>query len=377
MKTRAAVLVEMGRKRPYAESRPLELVELDLEAPGPGEVLVRVEAAGLCHSDLSAIDGNRPRPVPMVLGHEGAGVVEAVGTGIGPDDLAPGDHVVMVFVPGCGACVPCMEGRPALCTAAAKANVAGTLITGARRLSWNGKPVNHLVGVSCFAERCVVSRRSLVKVHKRLPLDKAALFGCAVITGVGAALNTGGLKAGQKLAVVGMGGVGLNALLGGLAAGASQVVALDLDPRKLELARQLGATAAFDARATDVVEQVKAATGGGVDVAVETAGAAPAVELAYAVTARGGTTVTAGLAHPDRKVSVQQVSLVGEERTLKGSYMGSCVPARDIPRYIALNEAGRLPVERVLSDYIRLDDINAGFDRLADGAAIRQVIRFG
>ncbi|MBM3558457.1 MAG: zinc-binding dehydrogenase, partial [Alphaproteobacteria bacterium] len=362
MKTRAAVLVEMGRKRPYAESRPLEVVELDLEAPGPGEVLVRVEAAGLCHSDLSAIDGNRPRPVPMVLGHEGAGVVEAVGTGVAPDDLAVDDHVVMVFVPGCGACVPCMEGRPALCTAAAKANVAGTLITGARRLSWNGKPVNHLVGVSCFAERCVVSRRSLVKVDRRLPLDKAALFGCAVITGVGAALNTGGLKAGQKLAVVGMGGVGLNALLGGLAAGASQVVALDLDPRKLELARQLGATAAFDARAADVVEQVRAATGGGVDVAVETAGAAPAVELAYAVTGRGGTTVTAGLAHPDRKVSVQQVSLVGEERTLKGSYMGSCVPARDIPRYIALNEAGRLPVERVLSDYIRLDDINAGFD---------------
>lgn len=377
MKTRAAVLVEMGRKRPYAESRPLEVVELDLEAPGPGEVLVRVEAAGLCHSDLSAIDGNRPRPVPMVLGHEGAGVVEAVGQGIAPDDLAPGDHVVMIFVPGCGACVPCLEARPALCTAAAKAGVAGTLITGARRLSWNGKPVNHLLGVSCFAERCVTSRRSLVKVDRRVPLDKAALFGCAVMTGVGAALNTGALKAGQKLGIVGMGGVGLNALLGGLAGGAVQVVAIDLDPRKLELARQLGATSAFDARAADVVEQVRAATGGGVDVAVETAGAAPAVELAYAITARGGTTVTAGLAHPEKKVAVQQISLVAEERTLKGSYMGSCVPIRDIPRYIALNEAGKLPVERVLSDHIRLDDINEGFDRLADGAAVRQVIRFG
>ncbi|MSO80647.1 MAG: alcohol dehydrogenase [Alphaproteobacteria bacterium] len=321
MKTRAAVLVEMDRQRPYAESRPLEVVELDIEAPGPSEVMVRVEAAGLCHSDLLASDGNRPRPVPMLLGHEGAGVAEAVGTGVAPDDLAVGDHVVMVFVPGCGACVPCMEGRLALCTAAAKANVAGTLISGARRLSWIGNPVNHL-------------------------------------------------------GVVGMVGVGLNALLGGLAAGAVQVVALDLDPRKLELARQLGATAAFDACAADVVEQVKAATGGGVDVLVETAGAAPAVELAYAITVRGGTTVTAGLAHPGRKVSVQQVSLVGEERTLKGSYMGSCVPARDIPRYIAMNEAGKLPVERVLSDFIRLDDINHGFDRLADGAAIRQVIRF-
>ncbi|MEI9985985.1 MAG: alcohol dehydrogenase catalytic domain-containing protein [Aliidongia sp.] len=204
MKVRAAVLREMGLPAPYAESRPLSIEELDLAAPGPGEVLVRVKAAGLCHSDLSVIAGVRPRPTPMALGHEAAGIVEECGAGV--DDLAPGDHVVMVFVPSCGHCLPCAEGRPALCEPGAAANGAGTLLSGARRLGQaGGGTVHHHLGVSAFAEYAVVSRRSLVKIDQSLPLDEAALFGCAVLTGVGAVVNTAKVQAGATVAVVGLG----------------------------------------------------------------------------------------------------------------------------------------------------------------------------
>ncbi|MBM3522416.1 MAG: zinc-binding dehydrogenase, partial [Alphaproteobacteria bacterium] len=350
MKTRAAVLDQMARPRPYAQSRPLAIAEVELAPPRRGEVLVRMAAAGLCHSDLSVINGDRPRPTPMALGHEASGVVEQLGEGV--DDLAIGDHVVMVFVPSCGHCDPCAEGRPALCEPAAKANGAGELLGGGRRLSRNGAPLHHHVGVSAFAERAVVSRRSLVKVPKDLPLVEAALFGCAVLTGVGAVINTARVAAGQSVAVIGLGGVGLAALLGAAAAGAARIVAVDLLPAKLELARQLGATDAIDARAADAIEQVKTQTRGGVDHAVETAGSVKALELAYAITRRGGTTVTAGLPHPAHRLQLQAVSLVAEERTLKGSYVGSCVPSRDVPRYIALYRQGRLPVDRLLSETI-------------------------
>src|SRR4051812_29251198 len=226
MKVRAAVLNRMGAPTPYAESKPLSIAEVDLDPPGPGEVLVKIAAAGLCHSDLSVIDGNRPRPMPMVLGHEAAGIVEELGPGV--EDLAVGDHVVMVFVPSCGHCVPCAEGRPALCEPAAKANAAGSLISGARRIRENGKEVNHLLGVAAFAEYAVVSENSCVKIDDKLPFDEAALFGCAVITGVGAVFNTSRVKAGARVAVIGLGGVGLTSLLGAIAVGARQVVAIDL-----------------------------------------------------------------------------------------------------------------------------------------------------
>jgi alcohol dehydrogenase len=372
MKTRAAVLMEMGRPAPYADSRPLEILELDLEGPGEGEVLVEVKAAGLCHSDLSVMNGARPRPTPMALGHEAAGIVREVGPGV--DDLAPGDHAVMIFVPACGHCVPCAEGRPALCEPAAAANTAGTLLSGARRLSHEGRPVAHHMGVAAFSTLTVVSRRSLVKVDPELPLEQAALFGCAVMTGVGAVVNTARVAAGTKVAVIGLGGVGLNSLLGALLVGAEQVVALDIVPGKLELARQLGATDAVDAGAEDAAQQVRDLTGGGVDFAFEMAGSVPALELAYRITRRGGTTVTGGLAHPSKHMSIQQVSLVGEERTLKGSYIGSCVPGRDIPRYIGLFRRDRLPVDRLMSERVAFADLNAAFDRLAAGETVRQVL---
>ncbi|MBM3515727.1 MAG: zinc-binding dehydrogenase [Alphaproteobacteria bacterium] len=374
MRIRAAVLHQMGAPAPYAQSRPLKIEELELDPPGEGEILVQIKAAGLCHSDLSVIEGTRPRPTPMALGHEAAGVVKQLGSGV--KDLAVGDHVVLVFVPSCGHCVPCAEGRPALCEPAAGSNVAGTLISGARRLAMKGAPVNHHLGVSAFADHAVVSRNSVVKVDKSLPFDEAALFGCAVITGVGAVLNTAKVRAGSRVAVIGLGGVGLNSVLGAQVAGARQIVAIDLREDKLKLARQLGATHVFLASDATVIDQVKAATSGGVDFAFEMAGSIPALELAWKITRRGGETITAGLPHPQKTLAIAPVQMVGEERTLKGSYVGSCVPVRDIPAYIDLYRAGKLPVDRLMSDRIKLDDINAAFDRLASGATVRQVVIF-
>lgn len=374
MKIRAAVLEAMGLPTPYAESRPLKILDVELDAPGPGEVLVRVQAAGLCHSDLSVINGDRPRPLPMVIGHESAGEVLECGAGV--TDLAPGDRVVMVFMPSCGACLPCAEGRPALCEPGAASNGAGVLLGGARRLRLNGQPVNHHVGVSCFAEQCVVSRRSCVKVDADLTPAEAALFGCAVLTGVGAVINTAKVGAGSAVAVLGLGGVGFSALLAAAASGARELVAIDLSEAKLALARELGATATVNASSPDAAEQVRSLTKGGVDYAFEMAGAIPALELAWKITRRGGSTVTAGLPHPDKRFALPPVQMVAEERTLRGSYIGSAVPARDIPRYIDMYRRGRLPVDRLMGERLALDDINRGLDRLATGQAMRDVVLF-
>ena len=347
MKIRAAVLDRMGAAAPYAVSKPLAITTVELDPPGPGEVLIRIGAAGLCHSDLSVINGDRPRPMPMALGHEAAGVVEELGDGV--TDLAVGDHVVVVFVPSCGHCAPCAEGRPALCEPGAAANGAGTLLSGARRLHRDGGLVNHHLGCSVFAEYATVSRRSIVKIDPTVPLDEAALFGCAVLTGVGAVVNTAQVRVGSSTAVIGLGGVGLAAVLGAVAAGARQVVAIDLSDDKLATARSIGATHSFNAGSPDVFDAVREATGGGADFVFEFAGAIRALELAYRITRRGGTTVTAGLPPPTATMSLPVVNLVAEERTLKGSYIGTCVPSRDIPRYIDLYRQGRLPVNRLLS----------------------------
>jgi Zn-dependent alcohol dehydrogenase len=362
----------------YATSKPLAIEELELDEPGPGEVLVQIKAAGLCHSDLSVINGNRPRPTPMALGHEAAGIVEEGGpveTEAGGPDLKPGDHVVFVFVPSCGHCEPCSVGRPALCEPGATANAAGTLLSGARRLRRpDGTPVHHHLGVSAFADYATVSGRSLVKVDSDLPFHEATLFGCAVLTGMGAVVNTARVPAGSSVAVIGLGGVGLSSLLGAVAAGARQIVAIDLSDDKLALARELGATTTFDARDPEVVEQVKAASRGGVEYAFELAGSTRALDTALRVTRRGGTTVTAGLPPPTATLPLVPLTLVAEERTLKGSYIGTAVPGRDIPRYIELYRRGRLPVDRLMSGTHELGEVNEGFDRLHDGAAIRQVI---
>lgn len=375
--TLAAVLEQSGLAPPYGKSQPLKIRKLALDAPGPGEVLVRIGAAGLCHSDLSVVSGNRPRPLPMALGHEAAG--EVVECGAGVRDLAPGDRVVMVFVPSCGDCLCCMEGKPALCTTGASANTAGTLLSGERRLRDRDRPVHHHVGVSCFAEYAVVSRRSCVKIRwdrNELSDWEAALFGCAVLTGAGAVINTLRVEAGSSVAVVGLGGVGFSALLAAVAAGARQVVAIDLNPAKLALAKELGATDVVDGKDTDAAEIVKKASGGGVDYAIDAAGAVNALELAWHITRRGGTTVSAGLPHPTSRFHLPASQMVAEERVLRGSYMGSSVPARDILRYIELYLRGKLPVNRLLGRHIGLHDINDALDRLATGESLRDIIVF-
>jgi len=372
MKTRAAVITEMEKPRPYAVSKPLSIEELELDLPGPGEILIRVKAAGLCHSDLSTINGDRPRQMPMVLGHEAAG--EVLETGPGVRDQKVGDHVILVFVPSCGHCLPCAEGRPALCEPGFKSNGAGTLISGATRLKRNGKPIFHHIGVSAFAEYAVVAQESAVKIDKSLAFEEAALFGCAVITGAGAVINTAKVPAGTTAAVVGLGGVGLVAMLAARLSGCRTVIAIDMLEDKLKLAKQLGATEVVNARDPNAVEQVKDLTRGGVDFAFEMAGSVKALELAYKVTRRGGTTVTASLPHPTHTMALPGTNLVAEERTIKGSYVGSCVPTRDIPRFISLYQQGMLPVDRLMSERIRLEDINEGFDKLADGGTVRQIL---
>jgi alcohol dehydrogenase len=372
MKIRAAVIREMGLEPPYAKSQPMKIEEVDLAAPGEREVLVQIKAASLCHSDLSTVNGDRPRQTPMVLGHEAAGVIIECGPGI--TDVKPGDHVALVFAPSCGECIACREGHPGRCEPGQKANAAGTLLGGAIRLSQNGQPVYHHVGVSAFADYCVVNRGSLVKIDNQLPFDEAALFGCAVLTGVGAALNTADMFPGAKVAVVGLGGVGLNALFGAKVSGASEVIGIDVHEDKLELAKQLGATAVVNAKDEEAVKKVKEITDGGVDFGFEMAGSVQAMELAYRITRRGGTTVTAGLPHPEARWPLQHVNLTAEERTVKGSYVGSCVPTRDVPRFIDLYRKGMLPVNKLMSDHISLEQINEGFDRLASGHTVRQII---
>ena len=374
MQTRAAVLEQIGRPAPYAESRPLTVMDVELDGPGPGEALVRIGAAGLCHSDLSVIDGSRPRPVPMVLGHEAAGVVEEVGPGV--TYVRRDDHVVFSFVPVCGTCVPCQSGRPALCEEGARANGAGTLLSGARRLrDRTGRALHHHLGVSGFAERAVAAVASMVKVPASVPFEQAALFGCALLTGVGAVVNTAHVRPGSAVVVFGLGGVGLSAVMGARLAGCHPIVAVDTVAAKLDLARAVGASHVVRS-GDDVLDQVRDLTDGGGEYVFEAVGSAGVLATAYAATRRGGMTVSVGLPHPDHRLEIPAVSLVAEERRLVGSYMGSAVPRRDIPRLLNLHAAGLLPVDALQSGRFRLDAINAGLDALSGGQPGRQLLVF-
>lgn len=369
----AAVLRDMGRARPYDGSSPLSIERVSLLPPGPNDVLVRVAAAGLCHSDLSVIEGNRPRPLPMVLGHEAAGEVLAVGAGV--CDLTPGDHVVFSFVPSCGGCLPCMTARPALCERGAAANGAGTLLDGT--VHWRDRddaPLHHHLGISAFAEQVVVARPSCIRIERSVPFEIAALFGCAVMTGVGAIANTAALRLGESVLIAGLGGIGFAALLGALAAGASRVVVADVNERKLQHARDLGAHMMVNATQATAVEAVRDALDGGADVGLECAGSVQALDFVYRATRRGGRTVTVGLPNASQRLELAPLHLVAEERSLQGSYLGGGVPARDVPAYIALYQSGRLPVDRLLTHRLPLHHINEGFERMACGDAIRQVV---
>tara|TARA_B100001057_G_scaffold219685_1_gene220089 strand:+ start:3862 stop:4989 length:1128 start_codon:yes stop_codon:yes gene_type:complete len=374
MNTKAAILHQMELERPYSVSNPLKIEDVTLDDPGFNEVVVKIKAAGLCHSDLSVIDGNRPRPLPMALGHEASGVVVELGEGV--DKLSVGDHVVFAFLPSCGSCRYCNTGRAALCEPGAEANGKGTLLGGHKRIHNEGNYYHHHLGVSGFAEFALVSVDSLVKIDQEIPFEIAALFGCAIMTGVGAVVNTAQLKFGESILIVGLGGVGLSAILGAKAAGASNIIAADLNPQKRAIGKKLGAHYTIDSSKKNALQFLKDLSGGGVDVALEFAGAISALEFAFHATKRGGTTVTAALPHPDAKLEISPVTLVGQEKSLKGSYLGSCIPSRDIPAYIELYKTGRLDVEKLISHRIKLEDINDGFERLAQGDALRQIILF-
>ncbi|HEY6574889.1 MAG TPA: alcohol dehydrogenase catalytic domain-containing protein [Mycobacterium sp.] len=367
MHIRGAVLDRIGAPRSYAESRPITIADLDLAPPGDTELLVRIEAAGLCHSDLSVVDGNRVRPVPMLLGHEAAGIVERVGAAVADaGDIAVGQRVVMTFLPRCGDCSACATDGLAPCVEGSAANSAGTLLAGGTRLTrGDGTAVLHHLGVSAFATHAVVDRRSIVPVDQDVPPVVASLLGCAVLTGGGAVLNAGRPTPGQTVAVVGMGGVGMAAMLTALAHDGVRVVAVDQVKDKLDRALELGAHEAY---APDRIGDLKA------EVVIEAAGHPSALETAIGMTAPGGRTVTVGLPRPDARITLSPLGFVAEGRSLIGSYLGSAVPARDIPRFVELWRSGRLPVEALVSSTIGLDQINEGMDQLADGMAVRQII---
>ena len=367
MKIQGAVLEAMGRARPYADSLPLTISELDLDPPGAGEVLVRIEVAGLCHSDLSVIDGNRPRPLPMLLGHEAAGVIESLGSEV--ERLRIGQRVVMTFLPRCGACSACATDGLTPCVVGSAANGAGTLVGGALRLTRDGVRIFHHLGVAGFATYAVVNECSIVAVESDVPADVAAVLGCAVLTGGGAVINAGRPRPGDRVIVVGLGGVGMAAVLTALALPDVEVIGVDSLPAKLISAADLGAHAVYSpAEAVD--QGIKA------PIVIEAAGNVRAFETAIALTGPGGRTITVGLPAPNARASVSPVALVAEGRSIIGSYLGSAVPSRDVPLFADLWRTGRLPVENLISSRIALADINAGMDALADGLVVRQLIEF-
>ena len=367
MRIRGAVLEQIGMPRPYAQSRPLFIDELDLAPPGDSELLVRIEAAGLCHSDLSVVDGNRVRPVPMLLGHEAAGIVEQAGSAV--TDVPVGQRIVMTFLPKCGHCPACGTNGLTPCEPGSAANAAGTLMDGGRRLSRGGETVHHHLGVSGFATYAVVDRRSVVPVPADVPPTVASLLGCAVLTGGGAVINSGQPKPGQTVIVVGLGGVGMAAMITALAHDDVKVIGIDQLADKLDLACSMGAHEVYTPdEARD--RKIRAA------VVIEAVGHPRALETAVDLTAPGGRTVTVGLPPPDARISLSPLGFVAEGRSLIGSYLGSAVPSRDIPHFVGLWRSGRLPVEKLVSSTMTLDEINAGMDQLADGHAVRQIITF-
>lgn len=365
------VLRGISTARPYTQTRPVEVEELNLGAPREGEVLVRVAAASLCHSDLSVVNGDRIRPLPMALGHEAVGVVEETGPGV--HRISPGDHVALVFVPSCGFCADCAAGRPALCAAAAAANGSGALLHGPSLLTdASGATVHHQLGVSAFSSYAVVAQESVVPIPRDIPFTVASMFGCAVLTGAGAVINTAALRPGQSAVVYGLGGVGLSAVLGARAAGAYPIVAVDPVPEKRALALRLGATHTY--APDEALGAIRELTSGGAEVAVEAVGSPKVMAECLAAVARGGKVVSVGLPAPDRVLEVPALAFAGEGKSLLGSYMGDAVPRRDIPRFLDLWRAGLMPVEEMHTGTLALDEVNHAMEELASGRAIRQVL---
>ncbi len=367
MKAKAAVLHEVGRR--------LEIREVEVLPPRPGEVLVRMAAAGVCHSDLHAMTGHLVAALPAILGHEGAGIVADVGPGV--TAVRPGDHVIPLWRLSCGECEYCTGGRPALCPEGTQIRMTGRLSDGTTRFRLDGKEIRHFAGVSSFAEYSVIPEKALLKIPDDLPLHKAALLGCAVITGVGAAINAARVRPGSSVAVFGTGGVGLNVVQGAVLAGAEKIIAVDLLESKLDYARRFGATHTVNASAGDPVEEIRGFTGGrGVDYAFEVIGLPKTMRQAYDVLAKRGMAVIVGVTPMTMEVSVPVMPLVFEERILTGSVYGSARPKTDIPRLIDLYRAGKLKLDELLTRAYPFEQINEAYQALERGEVARSVVTF-
>jgi S-(hydroxymethyl)glutathione dehydrogenase/alcohol dehydrogenase len=354
----------------------MTIEDLDLAAPRAGEVEVRVQAAGVCHSDLHYMTGDLPTRLPIVLGHEGAGVVERVGPGV--TRVAPGDPVVLMWRPRCGHCAYCSSGRPALCTSARLQVSTGGLLDGTSRLSADGETVHHFLGVSCFAERTVLAEESVIRIPDGTPPRIAALIGCAVVTGVGAVLNVMGAGAGRSVLVMGAGGVGLSTVIGADLAGAYPVIVADVAPDKLDLARRLGATHTVTAGGDLPVEEaVRQVCPDGVEWAFDAVGKPETVQAAMAALRTGGTTVAIGLGRAGSTVEIPLNDLVQREKRLVGSLYGSANTLVQVPRLLELYAAGRLDLDALVGDTYPLDGINDAYDALVRGAVGRAVIEPG
>ncbi len=353
---------------------PVEIREVELAPPRAGEALVMIAACGVCASDLHVVDGDLPEPLPLVLGHEAAGVV--VETGDGVERLRPGDHVVLALAPSCGECASCRSGRPTLCELGDRMAATGTLADGTSRLSADGAELRHFNSVSSFAEYAVVPESAAVPIRKDVPLDLAALVGCAVLTGWGAVTRTAGVERGKSVAVWGCGGVGLSIVQAARIVGAEPVVAVDTRPEKLELAERLGATASVQARPTaDTPRRVRHATGGGPDYAFEAIGREETIREAWDAVRAGGTAVVVGLPPKGSKLTIDTWGFINE-KTLKGCFLGSARIDEDIPRILDLQAAGDLRLDELVSHRLPLAELPAAFERLRAGEAVRQLVVF-
>jgi Zn-dependent alcohol dehydrogenase len=368
----AAVMHAQGLPTPYSDSQPFNIETVELEGPADGEVLVEVIAAGLCHSDLSQVAGLRKRRLPVVGGHEGAGIVREVGRGV--TALNPGDHVVMTVASGCGHCRPCISGKPALCDSMGASRSQGLLPNGNCKLRLRGEPLYHYSGISSFAQYAVTLPGSLIKIDPTIPLDVAAMFGCAVLTGAGSVFNAAKPRPGQHVAVFGLGGVGLNAVMAAKIVGASIIIGIDINEKKFPLAQELGCTHTFSAHDPDMVEKVRDLTRGGVDFAIEVSGARPAMVAANAITCKGGEIVCVGLGAMEDMFEYAHAQLVSQEKTFRGCFMGSSIAERDIEIYSRLFMDGKMPIDRLKSDKIGFDELNHSLDLLDRGEVVRQIL---
>ena len=358
-----------------ATHQPIQIETLELDSPHRGEVVVRIAACGVCHSDYHLISGATQHPLPVVPGHEGAGVVETVGEGV--THIQPGDHVVLNWAPACGRCFYCLRGKPNLCDTFVGPIWAGVMMDGTPRLSWRGRPVYHFSALAAFAERVVVPQETCIVIRKDVPLTVAALVGCAVTTGVGAVLYTAQVQAGERVAVFGCGGVGLSVLMGARLAGAQQIIAIDQLPKKLDLARRFGATHTINAAEVDTIEAVRGLTEGrGADVAFEAVGVPQLQADCVEAVRPGGKAVLVGLSAVGSTTPLSGARIVRQEKVVMGSYYGSANTVHDFPLLLDLYMAGKLDLDALVSHTYELSQINQAFEAMLSGEVARGVVVF-